>query len=155
MTIALGVLGSDSVVLAADTEITWSQMKSSERKVWGVSGSGGLAITGAGDSDYLQAINQRLQDSFTANDTLSVDELENTFSEVMEDFYERHVVPFSPVPEIRIIIGIERKGQRRLWTSAGNALTRQNSYACVGSGREYAALSWEPFWTPQPSAMMP
>src|SRR5208283_5317188 len=65
MTIALGVLAKDGVVLAADTELTWGYLKTSGEKIWTTEAeTGALAIAGAGPGGYLEAVSQQLIDDF-------------------------------------------------------------------------------------------
>jgi 20S proteasome alpha/beta subunit len=48
MTIALGVLARDGVVLAADSEVTWGYLKTSGEKIRSAEGrNGALAIAGS------------------------------------------------------------------------------------------------------------
>jgi 20S proteasome alpha/beta subunit len=142
MTIALGILASDCVVLGADTEHTWGYLKTSERKVYTTSKAGGLAIAGDGDSGYLKAIAYILTHEFEKDESLQIAVLEQRFQAMLRSFYKEHVIPFAQFPEsdrpsFNLVIAAERAGARRLWVTRNASLT-PTSYAAVGLGAEYA-----------------
>ena len=72
MTIAIGLLASDGIVLAADTQEIVGSMKSDESKLIVANRgaekekAGALAITGAGDAGYLDSINMEICTAFVA-----------------------------------------------------------------------------------------
>ena len=72
MTIAIGLLASDGIVLSADTQEIVGSMKSDESKLIVANRgaekekAGALAITGAGDAGYLDSINMEICTAFVA-----------------------------------------------------------------------------------------
>ncbi|MCE5309692.1 MAG: hypothetical protein LLG20_18815 [Acidobacteriales bacterium] len=142
MTIALGVLASNAVVLAADTEQSWSHLKTSESKLFTAEDSNGsIAITGAGVSGYLKSLSQKFIAAFKNAPQVSADEMGQILDAELWEFFDRHVTPcayLNPAPEIYVIIGLERNGERRLWSSAYSTLHPCDRYAAVGAGGEYA-----------------
>jgi 20S proteasome alpha/beta subunit len=142
MTIALGVLASDGVVLAADTEYTWGYLKTSGEKIWTAEADGAMAVTGAGASDYLEAISQQLLAAFAGSGRkVSVAGLERKFTRVLAAFHEKHVIPFSRFSQDQIefwlVIALRRKGKSYLWATGKNNLRACSRYAAAGVGREY------------------
>ncbi len=141
MTIALGVLGNDGVVVAADSEYTWSYLKTSGKKVFSDTANGTIGITGSGDSGYLRGLSQELIAIFKAKQKAGVDGLENAFKEQVNAFFATHVIPcavLQPQPICDVIIGVQRNGQRRLWQTTHTVLQRCESHAATGIGAEYA-----------------
>src|SRR5260370_16462518 len=61
MTIALGILTPDAVVIGADTEQTWGYLKTSGTKVFTKEAHGAIAVTGSGTTGYIEAFSQELQ----------------------------------------------------------------------------------------------
>src|SRR5438132_1411166 len=81
MTIALGILASNGVVLAADTEESYEGWKGEHGKITGVGaqatkGGNCCLITGAGDALYIDAIARDLRELVSRNSaTSTVEEL--------------------------------------------------------------------------------
>jgi hypothetical protein len=162
MTIALGILGgkSDNMVLAADTEITAEPYKGEGFKIpfWfeGENGqvTGGLALTGAGDSAYLEVIASELSRAFSVNRHASMDQLENLFRHHLQTFYKNHIIPFLKLPsherpEIWLIIAAQRDGQSRMWKTERNTIIRVHNFAVAGLGRLQAESLLGTFYLPE------
>ena len=56
MTIALGILATDGIVLAADTEMSWGNARKTEGAKIAVVEQAGIAIAGAGDVGLMDAL---------------------------------------------------------------------------------------------------
>lgn len=156
MTIALGVLASDGVIVAADTQETYTGVfKVSERKilaaVYGAPLDGSpilpkasFAVSGAGSATHLDALNQELCNLFSKTEPASVSELEPQLSRVIVNFNARHIAPFAAAPEYdrpscSLVMGAAIKGAFRLWTTEKSAM-RQVNYGAVGAGAAHASL---------------
>jgi 20S proteasome alpha/beta subunit len=151
MTIALGILTKDAVVVGADTEQGWSYLKTSGTKVLAADGRGAIAVTGSGTSGYLQSLSQELKSVFLANSTLTAKELEVPFKDCLATFFQLHIFPavaLSPPPYCDVVIGIERNGERRLWASTNEVLRECDQYGVVGFGAEYAEGTLKKFLDP-------
>ncbi len=72
MTIALGILASDGIVLAADTEVTWGDARKTEGTKIAVAADLGLAIAGAGRYGYMEALFYELQQAVLHTSVKSV-----------------------------------------------------------------------------------
>jgi 20S proteasome alpha/beta subunit len=139
MTIAIGILVSDGIVLAADTEQTWGYLKTSRKKLRSIVEDGGMLIAGSGSSHHIESLSQRLERIFATNKKLDIDGLEAKFQEEMSLFFQNHILPFGgQVESPDLIIGIERRSKRCLWASQNGTLRRCDFYTAVGLGAEYA-----------------
>lgn len=145
MTIALGILGGSGIVVGADTEETVGDAKTEMLKVStgiGIGLHGGhpsaMAITGAGDSWYLDYIFEELTSFFQSHENQDIGELNLSFRQLWKEFYKEHVAPFlANEPDlglIRLVIGAQRNNQAALWVSARNTLRQCHGYEAVGLG---------------------
>jgi 20S proteasome alpha/beta subunit len=134
MTIALGMLASDGIVLAADTEVSWGEhLKTEGTKITHLE-SEGLAIAGAGDGDYLDAITYELQRAVRALSTDDIARIGRELRSVLERFHRRHVLPWKdPALDFVLLIGVQKKGRRALWVTR-KATMRPCVYATIGVG---------------------
>ena len=164
MTIALGILGGTlgNMVLAADTEITADPIKGEGFKIpfWFEGKdhhvTGGLAITGAGDSGYLEAISSKLYSEFASDRMASMDQLEGNFQRCLEHFHKVHIFPYLRLPanerpEISLIIAAQRDGSSRMWKTEKNALLRVHNFAATGIGMVQAESLLKTFYLPENS----
>jgi hypothetical protein len=117
MTIAIGLVATDGVVIAADTEEQIGSMKSDESKMLianrGLANkkAGALVVTGAGDAGYLDSINMDICTSFFSAKSLSGARWVKTFRKQVKDFYRDHVIPFAKFPEhdrpdLALVVGV-------------------------------------------------
>lgn len=134
MTIALGMLASDGIVLAADTEVSWGEYLKTEGTKVALLENEGLAIAGAGDGDYLDAISHELQRAIRALNTDDVARIGRELRSVLERFHRQHVLPWKdPTLEFLLLIGLQKKGRRALWVTR-KATMRPCVYATIGVG---------------------
>src|ERR1700734_2368186 len=101
MTIALGLIGNSGMVFAADTEETWGGVvKTASTKIISGARAGdgidpyAIAVTGAGDSDYLQAVKFELLQKTLGNPGWQYAAMGPMTEEFLIEFYKKHVVPF-------------------------------------------------------------
>lgn len=145
MTIALGMLSAGGIVLAADTEITAGEAKGEGHKIpywWEVDENatctGGMAITGAGDTGCLEVISGELFRLFASHREASMNELENLFRTHLKRFYKDHILPFGSRPEDRpeiwLIIAAQRDGVSKMWKTVRNTIRPAPTFAVVGLG---------------------
>lgn len=152
MTIAIGILASDGLVIAADSQETipgfWKVEQDkimAAHQVHAGLAQGGIGISGAGLGVYVDELSQRWIRTFTDNPLALTVELQALLDNELEDFHERKVVPFSgyPVnerPEIYLLAACARNGWRSPWESSLNVLTDRTpvGYAAVGVGAMHA-----------------
>jgi 20S proteasome alpha/beta subunit len=155
LTIALGILSGDYIVVAADTmestgyagNIQTETEKISSGSYVAADGAGGICMTGAGDSGYLDAIKQEIIETFV-KDHIPINEFETYFKKHLMEFYSNHVIPFgqfpaSDRPSFDLIVGAEQNGHAVLLATDRNSVrhrTFPKPYAAVGAGSLYASL---------------
>jgi hypothetical protein len=152
MTIALGVIATDGVVLAADTQLTIPQLwwKGDFGKFTAAHSAaigqprGACAITGATNAfECLHKLGDDLRDDFLAG--LAVADKGGAykrFEHVIRRFHNRYVFPVPRhAPDVNVVIGYERDGVCALWQSRGNMLLEQPHFATTGAGA-HASSAW-------------
>jgi 20S proteasome alpha/beta subunit len=140
MTIALGVLAKDGVVLAADTELTWGYLKTSGEKIWTTEAkAGALAIAGAGLGGYLEAVSQQLIDDFQSlHKPIASEQIKKRFEKILAAFHKAHVMPYGEAASIWFLIALQHGKETDLWATHSGVIWRRTPYATVGLGCEYA-----------------
>ncbi len=140
MTIAVGILGADFAVIAADTEVSYGDWtKISKTKVFpvvdGTTGSDGIMeVTGAGDTNYIEAFtHEELTREFLCTEDL--DHFEAGFKSKLVNFTRDHSVPQEA---ISLIVAAQRCGEMRMWTSYGSTVRSCLGSIAVGIGESYA-----------------
>jgi hypothetical protein len=154
MTIALGIIGSNGIVLAADTEESiQGYMKRHQTKI--LSGfhhatEGGprkelpmVAVSGAGDSHYLDVINEKMVDAVLTTRKPFLPDVQPELEETVKKFYDDHIIPFAAFPanerpEISLIVAAAAPNQAVLWTTSKNVVKKCQRFAAVGIGAFYA-----------------
>ena len=148
MTIALGILATDGIVIAADTQESWGYLggaKISGNKILTRVGDGrACSATGSGSAGYLDSLNQELTDNFL--DVPDTKAVERRLREKLRKFYAAHVLPMSDLPEherpsTEIIIGTSWEHERDvLFANELSTLRRCKHYIAVGAGRAHASM---------------
>lgn len=154
MTIALGFLTPTHMVFAADSQedrgfkmdmrkIAYSAQiyiddtKNVARRA--------VAITGAGNSDYLRYLSMDLADRFNERD-LSVADFGRYLRFRMRKFYEVHTSPQSPEwLHVELIVAAQDKQDRSMWVTYMGTVRRVDTSAAVGSGHVWARNVLEGF----------
>jgi len=152
MTIALGILTGDGVVVAADTLETRGAgfAKTNIPKILtggttGKSGCGCYAVTGAGDSAYLNGIKQEIADLFLNHSRAGTvnSAFESELKKLVRRFHVQHIIPFAKYPDyerpsIDILIASSHSHSHRLWVTNRPDTSGAFPYATVGCGSGYA-----------------
>jgi ATP-dependent protease HslVU (ClpYQ) peptidase subunit len=151
MTIALGILASDGIAVAADTQETAGYFKGFALKIHSAmtqsafhsSVHSALAITGSGLGTYLDAIAGEIIKEFHKNQDSDVAIFESHLRERIEDFWDRHVAnkPDHLARAFDLIIGAEIEGQRALWLTDGSVVKPSAGFESVGTGSPYARMA--------------
>ena len=139
MTIALGVLGPDGVVIAADTQESFGYAggaKVSGYKVWSrvLDRQGrAISITGAGSAGHLDALSQQLIDGFVRERSWS--KLPTRLQRIVRRFHEDHLKPLHTlpkdlIPDVEVIIGATWKRERPILLASQNLTLRRCKGAC-------------------------
>jgi hypothetical protein len=155
MTIALGLVARDGLVLAADTQETIpGYWKHEQGKIWECgralletpTGGGAFClIAGSGHAAHVDGISRAFVHRFNAEPYLSdPDQVQPALALELETFYARHVLPFAAYPQedrpsFQVILGyLYTNVSGELLTSEDNLLQRQSTYAAVGIGASLA-----------------
>jgi hypothetical protein len=111
MTIAIGILASDGIVLAADREEGDGYLKEDQGKItWKMKMEqpiGACAITGAGDGPYLDEVGSQLSDIFTDDTEGSENSVIPKLRNAHRAYYRQTVVPcsqFQQAPDYSLLI---------------------------------------------------
>lgn len=175
LTIAIGLMGQDCIVMAADTqESTGNYLKADKQKLLSFShfGSGvgkvntltpgACVVAGAGDSGYVRALMMKMGQKFLDNPdvrlsvTPSAEHIETIMEGLLESFYKKHIIPFaafpsSQRPDVEMMFGMYRRHELRLFTTEKTVLIGSMPFAAIGMGSTYASLLLDRLWSPLPA----
>ena len=149
MTICIGMLATDGIVLAADSLESGGYLNRSVQKImtWTVSSADGMPkhpatcmIAGAGDGGFIDAFQMELIADVRGEMTMK--EFESHAAAKINDFYSRHVFPFSSLDDgydFSVLIGATFGPQTRLYRTYKTTLqTVRELTTSIGFGMEYA-----------------
>jgi hypothetical protein len=150
MTICIGMLAEDGIVIAADTEEADTYYKRSSQKIFPWTGGLQLgpdpqppkmvcALTGAGESGYIDAFIHEAIKNIPL--TLQINGLEDLFADRVRIFHEQHIFPWAAAtkpPEFQMLIGAYCSGLTRIFVSYGSTLRTAMPHAAVGAGAHFA-----------------
>jgi len=157
MTVVLGLLGANGAVIGADTQLTAGNIKATATKVIAstLQSPGpvkSLAIGGAGDYGYFQALRLKLSMSLltgmhtSANANLPFDThlIEGAINQVLLPFYNDSIIPFYKCPEedrpdVYTISALWAQGAGSVWcTDKMSVRLAVTGYDSVGYGSALA-----------------
>jgi 20S proteasome alpha/beta subunit len=147
MTICLGMVAHDGIVIAADAEESDSYFKRSQQKImtWQTASSGGThtpagcVMTGAGDAGFIDAFIYDLMKS--VGQIKNIPEFESYFKKRLEAFYSKHVLPFStinPDYDFKIIAGVYFGYMTSLFVTYKSTVRHGAPYTAIGVGDSFA-----------------
>lgn len=154
MTIAVGVLAGNSIVLASDTEHTYEggEIKGNDTKIMATSamdGNGAIlaatGIVGAGYTDYVNAIRMPISQYLSKIGheqilRVTTDDIRLKLEETLREFYDAHVMPFYQYDksvEFDLLIAARFHGLPLLFASGKTAVRPVIVSECIGCGRSY------------------
>jgi hypothetical protein len=114
MTIALGMLASDGVVIAADREEGDGYLKTDIGKIShvfrGLNPIGSIAVAGAGEGPAIDEISTLLSDIFCTDKERNGGEIKEELTNAHRTYYKETVLPFaiqhqSERPDYALVIG--------------------------------------------------
>lgn len=158
MTIAVGAIAADGILIAADTEVNDTVNKTKQSKIlWMRSqvrlGDFSMIVTGSGDLPYLRILAQKIKDGLAAHKIdLTFDKVEVTIAEIIHKFFSDHVFPMNnpAFDEPSLIIGCQYPAGvvdgntdyiPQLWKSSRSAIALSGEFAAVGVGKSEAINS--------------
>ncbi len=169
MTIALGLVGTDGIVIAADTEESYGAMKNNTTKILTVSSvgpdgkakpsDGACVITNAGDSGYASALAEKLAHVFMSHRTAMTPALQEAFEECLATFYAKHVIPFVNFPDderpaVEMLVACCLNKVYRLFFNDKSVMAPVIRYRAVGMGGPFAEHLLERLYRPAPTKIL-
>ena len=150
MTICIGMLATDGIVIAADAQESDQYYKRSQQKIFSYLGnvslgnnpdppSMGCAFTGAGDAGYLDAFFAYAMQGIDTKATQAA--FETFLADKLYSFHERHIFPLAAAsnpPEIQVLVGAHVHWQTCMFVSHGSTIRRAFPHAAVGAGAHFA-----------------
>ena len=152
MTIALGILTSGGILLAADSEETYADyVKVDQKKIdlavhWAQDGLRTALITGAGSGHLIDAFTQYLEDEILKDARLKSHNPKSIFDAALVKFYGSHLVPFQYTrepPDISLILAYTGDDKHSsLYLSQLNVFVdcRKRRFAAAGIGASQAMV---------------
>jgi hypothetical protein len=149
MTIAIQLeAGMGSLVTAADTQESYGAQIVNSGKIVGLwRGNarplGAINITGAGDSQYIDALSQEIISWFEDFDGTQ-DELKLQLRSLVRRFYRTYVYPFvgrlddENIPDYVLLVAYRHQREGGLLRVRGKLVTDSRPFGCTGLGRPVA-----------------
>lgn len=157
MTICLGILATDGIVIAADAQETDTYFKRSTQKImtWHTLGNSdgpprnpaACVIAGAGDGGFIDAFTSDLISGIRAEMTIA--EFEAYASKKIEGFYSTHVRPLLKVDpnfDFSVLVGAYFQRVTRLYKSYRTSFQKVNAATtAIGIGQQFALRNLDDF----------
>jgi hypothetical protein len=157
MTICVGILASDGIVIAADAEESDTYFKRSQQKIltWNTlqlngnsptQGPGACVLAGAGDAGFIDAFSHFLLSSVTAD--LTMQSFEKYVATQLETFYGKHVIPLIesvPNADFQMLIGASFGFSTALFVTYRSTVRRARPNAAIGIGGSFALRQMDEF----------
>lgn len=154
MTVAVGFMCTDGIVLAADKEVSTPTVKFAGPKAWiyryprqGDNPVLQVGIVGAGDYGFIKFAAERIDNQLTLwidrHGTASMDEVNDAIQVVIDDVHKNHLYPFGQPherPTVDLLVGIWLSGRIRLARTSYTAITKVWNYEAVGIGSDLATF---------------
>lgn len=158
MTIAIGLLAKDGLVMAADTQEIIGSTKTDESKLLIANRglrqekAGAIAVSGSGWSGHLDTINQEMCQLFLTRKRWTSEGIAAALKKKVKDFYLGHVSPFGNFPDhdrpdYTLVIAAQPNKDRLLFTSEKSTLRFSTKYTAVGLGQSHARALMRQYWT--------
>jgi 20S proteasome alpha/beta subunit len=151
MTIALGILASDGIAIAADTQETDGYFKSFALKIHCAmtqtsthsTVKSAVAVTGSGSGVYLDVIAAEIIGRFHSHQDSDIATFEGHLKECVEEFHAKHVTPLPPhlAREVSLIVGAQIENRNALWATDVSTVKRSLGFEATGSGHPYARMA--------------
>jgi hypothetical protein len=163
MTIALGVLSKDGVVLAADTEENSGAFKTLQSKIFSAIYTNGrepvfshsaCGISGAGSAAHIDLLSEEWMNVFLNNAVPVNNQPRAALAEHLKAFYTTHLLPFvnesdDRRPEIEMIFALSAGPVNYLMVSQRTTLRPGGGFVAVGMGAGVATMLLKRLWHPR------
>lgn len=154
VTIGIGVLCTDGIVIATDTQYTRGGFKSHGPKLFDLfpmkRGNVSIVACGAGTVSSMKMAIRKLEDRLEDISDPSLEQVKGLIEEVLLDFYRKHVYPVPDhmqTPDFELLLGVWTKKDNRFdllrtdSTTVTEVVTYGTGHCCIGTGiplSEYA-----------------
>jgi 20S proteasome alpha/beta subunit len=147
VTIAIALLASDGIVLAADREEGDGYLKTDQGKISFklrlTLPIGASAVTGAGSGPYLDEIAAILNDMVTDDSEGTEDSIGPKILNTHRTYYKETVIPFSSYPyeqrpDYELLVACFGDKIKSVWSTHQLAMTKVRDYESVGVGAKVA-----------------
>ena len=148
MTIAIGLLASDGLVVAADTQVTIGDRKTTMGKIGAAVQSkdsvlGSCIVAGAGSVTYMNTCSAAMVSTFLKDADHVGDDLRADLADDLHTFHETHVIPFAQFPGddrpyVEFLVAYERQDHRAIWQTDRTVVGTGEPYAAIGYGQQQA-----------------
>jgi 20S proteasome alpha/beta subunit len=166
MTIAIGLLCNEGLVVAADTEeVLGGYIKTSTEKMRVMEREGyKLTITGAGESDFIGCFCDELEEALDENEPKDIKAIYKVLRATQLQYFRNHLAPYSsfpsddrPNPDLLIGLHIKVGGpvigstlfRTVLFKANGTVVKRIHKAECVGTGVVLARSLMDQFFDPE------
>lgn len=159
MTIALGIIGQQCIVVAADTQEVYGSGKYPHGKIvsaWrgGPNPLGAICISGAGDAACINVAGQEIVKKFQGF-TGTLDEFEVWLRKYVHEFYGKYVMPFvkhgDDRPEFQLLIAMRHERKSCLWITERNLMEEVQPFTVIGITRASSHALLGQLYQPFPS----
>ncbi len=148
MTIAVGLIASDGLVIAADRQETHGGfIKFDQGKVSAAltattrdvkTPSRCCVLTGSGNGHHLDAVGDKLLRSIFKSEDKTDAEIDARFDGILKEFYAENILPFASYPDnerpdIQLLMGLDQP-RNRLLVSEKNIFRQADTFVAVGIG---------------------
>src|SRR3989442_91338 len=143
VTIAIGLLASDGIVLAADREEGDLYQKIDQGKIRAryqdAAPYNTMMVGGAGSGAYADAFSEEVLQWFSKTHPFDTESIETALRTLNKTFYKEHVIPLGTYPaqerpDYALLAVCKTSEGSGLWTSDHLVLNRKYPYAAIGSG---------------------
>ena len=148
MTIAIGLLASDGIVVAADTQVTIGDSKTAMGKIGAAvqyrdDVLGSCVVAGAGSVTHMNSCSQTMISTFMRRAEYVGDDLRAALVEDLETFHQSHIIPFAQFPDherpfVEFLVAYQRDGRRAIWQTDRTVVQKAEPYAAIGHGQQQA-----------------
>jgi hypothetical protein len=159
MTIVIGMLARNGVVVAADSQETHAGLlKVFQGKISAVvnesegKAASSLVVAGAGSAGHVDGLVFELCDGFSREPPDSLRTTAERIRASLVEFHQAHVLPFSALPDYdrpscALIVAAAVAGKQRLWLTEKSVVVEQR-FSAVGIGAAHAKMLMERLWEP-------
>lgn len=152
VTIVIGMLNQDGLVMAADAEESTAHLKRKVQKLLPYKNKhqSSLVVGGAGPAYLVETITQNLWDDFADASLSNIRKTQNKIHKRIHAFYQKHVMSWPSREErddydFSLLLGVSAmspagRGTHYLWIAEKGVLRTAIPHAAIGLGENYAKV---------------